>query len=314
MRISETDQTKMLLFWAWVTFRLETVYVVIGMIFWPIWNRSRPRTNLYLGRNTSISINSFFLTYLILTFFFSFFPACLFVFFESSHKPNIMFFYLDLCRYKTFEIPLSGRVFKGMEFLKDFFSDLLNGFLGATPQSKKDHGARNHRKFSTQQQVRLLAGASAALKSNPKFPQIAEMIGNFHLLCRSLVQVYKHKHGSRGPESVEEHPAVDAPEISEVHPTVKDPVIGLPEAKQTNQNGACADVRANVTSPDCFGMCGPHCWCWNWICGDCCLHRGCQQHDLCCNHNYLSTHCLFPWIYGFSCHEGYHGYPECLCS
>ena len=79
MRISETDQTKMLLFWAWVTFRLETVYVVIGMIFWPIWNRSRPRTNLYLGRNTSISINSLFLTYLILTFFFSFFPVCLFV-------------------------------------------------------------------------------------------------------------------------------------------------------------------------------------------------------------------------------------------
>ena len=31
---------------------------------------------------------------------------------------------------------------------------------------------------------------------------------------------------------------------------------------------------------DCFGMCGPGCSdCWDWICGDCCYHDFCAEHD-----------------------------------
>jgi hypothetical protein len=29
----------------------------------------------------------------------------------------------------------------------------------------------------------------------------------------------------------------------------------------------------------CFGMCGPGCSCWKWVCGDCCWHKGCAAHD-----------------------------------
>lgn len=29
----------------------------------------------------------------------------------------------------------------------------------------------------------------------------------------------------------------------------------------------------------CFGMCGPHCDCWSWVCGDCCYHDFCADHD-----------------------------------
>jgi hypothetical protein len=30
---------------------------------------------------------------------------------------------------------------------------------------------------------------------------------------------------------------------------------------------------------DCFGMCGAGCECWSWICGDCCFHDFCADHD-----------------------------------
>ena len=47
---------------------------------------------------------------------------------------------------------------------------------------------------------------------------------------------------------------------------------------------------------DCIGMCGPHCTCWKWLCGDCCYHLGCFKHDLCClYHGKLSVQCLSVW-------------------
>jgi hypothetical protein len=33
---------------------------------------------------------------------------------------------------------------------------------------------------------------------------------------------------------------------------------------------------------DCYGMCGYGCSCWSWVCGDCCYHGGCAQHDNWC--------------------------------
>jgi hypothetical protein len=33
---------------------------------------------------------------------------------------------------------------------------------------------------------------------------------------------------------------------------------------------------------ECYGMCGPGCSCWSWVCGDCCYHSGCAKHDSWC--------------------------------
>ena len=33
---------------------------------------------------------------------------------------------------------------------------------------------------------------------------------------------------------------------------------------------------------ECKGMCGSNCDCWKWVCGDCCYHQGCAEHDVCC--------------------------------
>jgi hypothetical protein len=34
---------------------------------------------------------------------------------------------------------------------------------------------------------------------------------------------------------------------------------------------------------DCFGMCGPSCTCWDFVCDDCCIHQYCRTHDQCCH-------------------------------
>ena len=43
----------------------------------------------------------------------------------------------------------------------------------------------------------------------------------------------------------------------------------------------CKSLKNNKYN-QCFGMCGKLCTCWSWACGDCCFHRGCFEHDICC--------------------------------
>jgi hypothetical protein len=46
----------------------------------------------------------------------------------------------------------------------------------------------------------------------------------------------------------------------------------------TSLDKAYCDAYPNQGN-DCFGMCGPGCDCWSWVCGDCCYHWGCAVHD-----------------------------------
>jgi hypothetical protein len=64
----------------------------------------------------------------------------------------------------------------------------------------------------------------------------------------------------------------------------------LPPSVSTNasakdyysDNGAYCDGYSNEWGSDCLGMCGPGCSCWQWVCGDCCVHYGCLNHDEAC--------------------------------
>lgn len=59
---------------------------------------------------------------------------------------------------------------------------------------------------------------------------------------------------------------------------------------------------------DCFGMCGPQCTCWSFICGDCCVHRYCETHDQCCaDRGFFSFPCLsVAWrVLGSPCSSAY---------
>lgn len=66
----------------------------------------------------------------------------------------------------------------------------------------------------------------------------------------------------------------------------------------------CLDDCPPCTDEDCLGLCGYGCNCWSFICGDCCYHLGCYEHDMCCRQNFFSTQCLFP--FQFECKEHYY--------
>ena len=59
-------------------------------------------------------------------------------------------------------------------------------------------------------------------------------------------------------------------------------------------------------SNGCNGMCGRRCSCWSIVCGDCCVHQGCLDHDNCCARDgYFSRSCTYGLLLnGFSC-SGY---------
>ncbi len=54
---------------------------------------------------------------------------------------------------------------------------------------------------------------------------------------------------------------------------------------------------------ECLGLCGYGCSCWKFICGDCCYHLGCYEHDLCCRDTFVQAKCLFP--FSFRCESNY---------
>ena len=67
-----------------------------------------------------------------------------------------------------------------------------------------------------------------------------------------------------------------------------------------SSSSECEDEEKMPDKDDlCLGMCGPECKCWCWVCGDCCLHQGCYEHDMCCRNKVYSFNCWFP--FNFSC-------------
>ena len=70
----------------------------------------------------------------------------------------------------------------------------------------------------------------------------------------------------------------------------------------TDDNG-CLSECPPCPYQDCLGLCGYGCNCWKWVCGDCCYHLGCYEHDICCRTKFVRTACLLP--FSFKCESGY---------
>ena len=55
---------------------------------------------------------------------------------------------------------------------------------------------------------------------------------------------------------------------------------------------------------ECTGLCGPGCTCWQFLCGDCCVHIGCLGHDICCaKYGPSSWQCIM--IVNFQCNKNF---------
>lgn len=158
----------------------------------------------------------------------------------------------------------------------------------------------------THQETKLLVEMSQLLAQ--KFNNSHELLQRFHWMVKGLVMTV-------GSPTWKSNTAIS----SWFRRTKNEAIISSLTGVNSTQ-GTCKDMRhddhslsTSKKSDNCFGMCGMYCWCWPWVCGDCCLHKGCFQHDTCCQRDtYLSVYCLCPWVFGFDCQHGYKGYPDCL--
>lgn len=134
-------------------------------------------------------------------------------------------------------------------------------------------------------EVQLLERVSAALGDNSTR---LEILKPFHSLCFNLLKA----------SDVETPSELKAPH------DLEDSSI---EQDGERQKRGCSKPTAN----NCRGLCGKGCWCWKWFCGDCCWHRGCYEHDLCCKKKPYSSYCLAP--IGLTC-SGFKSYKKCMKS
>jgi hypothetical protein len=78
----------------------------------------------------------------------------------------------------------------------------------------------------------------------------------------------------------------DFPATMALHKIAKQSAKGLGievdpiQVQASSQEGYCTAYPNRSNS--CYGMCGNGCSCWSWVCGDCCYHGGCAQHDNWC--------------------------------
>lgn len=131
-------------------------------------------------------------------------------------------------------------------------------------------------------EIQLLERLSAALSANGTQ---MEILKPFHALCFNLLKTSD----------------VQTPAELRAWSDLGD--------EASDREERCPSLKHNRFNK-CLGMCGKGCWCWRWVCGDCCWHRGCYEHDKCCEWNFWSTYCLTPFFYGFSC-SSFGGYPRC---
>ena len=141
-------------------------------------------------------------------------------------------------------------------------------------------------------EVLLLELLSAALARRE---QETETLLPFHAMCRVLLKDLD----SQLALGFSTAPAVEEGDHDHEHSTSNKTQI------------KCLDLRGDPLGNKCAGLCGPGCSCWNWVCGDCCRHGGCYEHDKCCRRKVWSGYCLTPWVYNFNC-DSYGGYPRCL--
>ena len=130
--------------------------------------------------------------------------------------------------------------------------------------------------------IQLLELVSQGLTDNST--QV-EILKPFHALCFNLLKAAN----------------IEIPsELRALHDLNEDP----------SRQRRCQSLKYNRYNK-CIGMCGKGCWCWRWVCGNCCHNQGCYEHDRCCGKDWFSTECLLPFFHGFRC-SGFGGYPGCL--
>ena len=129
---------------------------------------------------------------------------------------------------------------------------------------------------------------------------------NFYMVARALTRARRRAEGYSEGIEIEsyddmykyEDQAIGHHQKYFLRPIISHGVSQLSPHHYCPNNGL--RCRRCPVGKNCLGMCGPGCHtCLSFVCGDCCYHQGCYDHDMCCVRNAWSMACLIP--VGFSC-------------
>ena len=87
--------------------------------------------------------------------------------------------------------------------------------------------------------------------------------------------------------------------ITQLH--TKGPYFGNTTLTHRDKRQSCFNTCPPCPNDECYGQCGYGCTCWDFLCGDCCYHLGCYDHDTCCRQGFYQARCLVP--FDFSCNQ-----------
>ncbi|KAL9955001.1 hypothetical protein ACROYT_G042595 [Oculina patagonica] len=166
--------------------------------------------------------------------------------------------------------------------LREFLSLTMNQTTEETPtelETLKSHYQQATRELHNVQEIQLLELVSVALNDNST--QL-DILKPFHALCFNLLKTSDFQI----PAELRQEAVHDLDDES---------------ADKHGERQKRCSLTSDPQNNYCTGMCGPSCRCWSWVCGDCCWHRGCYKHDMCCQKDPWSAYCLVPFFYGFSC-------------
>jgi hypothetical protein len=149
----------------------------------------------------------------------------------------------------------------------DYNFSYMGGAL--TMQTTKEFVAQARAQAQTQPQAVSTAGFAFSgdmdtLQDMLKLPEVAD----FPVLSRAL--------GARG------YTGSDFPASLALHKVAQQSAQALNVKVAQLQTPASSESYCQAypnQDNDCYGMCGPGCDCWSWVCGDCCYHWGCAVHD-----------------------------------
>ena len=130
------------------------------------------------------------------------------------------------------------------------------------------------------EEIKLLEGASRAVGEQGVTGKNTPMVLPFHMFALTMTQLL---------------------EISSQNVLNEESIISPRNRRQTY------DCEKYKEFKYCQGLCGLLCWCWEWVCDDCCYHRACYDHDECCKkHGYFSSECItLPSAISEQCDEPY---------
>ena len=147
------------------------------------------------------------------------------------------------------------------------------------------------RSLLSRAEVELIGYAAHAMGEEGINGQDSSSVLPFYL---AALHLHKLQHAASGSNhSMQDHHALQPNSFTPNH-------LSMRGKRHSN---SCFNTCPPCQGKQCLGLCGLNCHCWKFVCGDCCWHLGCYEHDLCCREKFIRTKCLLP--FNFQCESTY---------